>query len=171
MTKNSRLFAVNSTTCSTLLEELVAVFSRPIDIRQALVQHTQCPCRFVILATKNALYSRKLRDGHIYIANTRYQVHTRYTHACSVCGLFSWSMAAGLLAFSSRQFALTINQSWTFVRFTLFFLPKQASWAAYTARGAKRLYIYILRSIEYDVYVCCCCLLKKRIANTWYVCA
>ena len=28
-------------------------------------------------------------------------------------GLFSWSMAAGLLAFSSRQFALT-NQAWTF---------------------------------------------------------
>ena len=41
VTKNSRLFAVNSTTCSTLLKQLVAVFSPPIDIQQALVQHTQ----------------------------------------------------------------------------------------------------------------------------------
>ena len=40
VTKNSRLFAVTSTTCSTLLKELVhsliAVFSPPIDIKQAL---------------------------------------------------------------------------------------------------------------------------------------
>ena len=55
------------------------------------------------------------------------------------CGLFSWSMA-GLLAFSSRQFALTSNQKQTFVRFTLlFFLPEQAQRAAYAARGSKRL--------------------------------
>ena len=40
VTKNSRLFAVASTTCSTILK-LVAVFSPPIDIKQALVQHTQ----------------------------------------------------------------------------------------------------------------------------------
>ena len=42
VTKNSRLFAVTSTTCSTLLKLLliVAVFSPPIDIKQALVQHT-----------------------------------------------------------------------------------------------------------------------------------
>ena len=33
----------------------------------------------------------------------------RYTHVCGVCGLFSWSMAAGLLAFSSRQFALPVK--------------------------------------------------------------
>ena len=34
-------------------------------------------------------------------------------------GLFSWNMAGGLQAFSSRQFALNkpFNQSWTFVRF------------------------------------------------------
>ena len=51
VTKNSRLFAVTSTTRSTLL---FAVFFPPIDIPQALVHHTQCPCRFVILAA-NAL--------------------------------------------------------------------------------------------------------------------
>ena len=48
-------------------------------------------------------------------------------------------MAAGLLAFSSRQFALTIKHGLFFFRFTLFFLPKQTSRAAYAARGAKRL--------------------------------
>ena len=43
VTRNSRLFAVTSTTCSTLLKQLLvtAVFAPPIDIRQALVQHTQ----------------------------------------------------------------------------------------------------------------------------------
>ena len=41
-------------------------------------------------------------------------------------GLFSWRMVAGLLAFSSRQFALTIKHEPFFVLFTLFFLPKHA---------------------------------------------
>ena len=40
VTNNSRLFAVTSTTCSTLLKELVrslvAVFSPPVDIKHAL---------------------------------------------------------------------------------------------------------------------------------------
>ena len=65
----------------------------------------------------------------MYIANTtRYKVHTYagYTCACGVRRLFSWSMAARLLAFSSRQFALTIKHGPFFVRFTLFPLPDQA---------------------------------------------
>ena len=37
-----------------------------------------------------------------------------------------WSMAAGLLAFSSRQLALTIKHGPFFVHSTLFFLPEQA---------------------------------------------
>ena len=45
-------------------------------------------------------------------------------------GLFSWSMAAGLMAFASRQFAPTHNQSWTSVRFTYYvyfcFLSKRS---------------------------------------------
>ena len=49
VTKNSRLFTVTSTTCTTLL---LAVFFPPIDIQHALFQHTQCPWRFVMLATK-----------------------------------------------------------------------------------------------------------------------
>ena len=76
---------------------------------------SQCPCRFVILATKEALYYVTSFETDTYI-HRKYQykipeVHTtvhntRYTHACGVYGSFSWSMAAGLLAFSSRQFAL-----------------------------------------------------------------
>ena len=54
-------------------------------------------------------------------------------------------MAAGLLAFSSRQFALTIKHGLFFVRFTIFFLPEQANRVAYAARGAKRLVLRINR--------------------------
>ena len=95
------------------------VFFAPIDIQQALIiQDTQCSCRF-ILATK-ALQSSFEINIHIasQMQQDTYHIHTRYTHACGVCGLFSWSMAAGLLAFWSRQFALIYsvcyNQSWTF---------------------------------------------------------
>ena len=42
VTKNSRLFAVTSTTRSTLLKELVAVLSQPIDTsKHCKVPHTQ----------------------------------------------------------------------------------------------------------------------------------
>ena len=41
--------------------------------------------------------------------NKTTQVIRGTLHACSVCGLFAWSTAAGFLAFSSRQFALTIK--------------------------------------------------------------
>ena len=135
VTRNRRLFAVTSTTCSTLLKELVvvtAVFSPPIDIKQPPQSSTpsQCPCRFLILATKKALNSRKLRDiYYMYIANTtRYQVHTYavYSRVWRLGGLFSWSMGAGLVTFSTRQFAVTIHNGPFFVRFTLFFLPGQA---------------------------------------------
>ena len=47
VTKNSGLFAVTSTTCSTLLKELevvTAVFSPPIDIKQALQSSTPRRC-------------------------------------------------------------------------------------------------------------------------------
>ena len=78
VTRNSRLlnFAVASTACSTLLKELIvvtAVFSPPIDIKQALQSSapSQCPCRFVILATKEALYSHKFRNRHINILRSR----------------------------------------------------------------------------------------------------
>ena len=58
----------------------------PIDIQQALIEHTQCPCRFVILLIieTKALQSQASRQiykytrytSYIAIA-TRYQLHTR----------------------------------------------------------------------------------------------
>ena len=81
VTKNSRLFAVTSTTCSTLLKLVTAVFAPPVDIQEALVQHTQCPCRFVVLATK-ALYSHKLRDRHMYIHRKHMIPGTYAVYSC-----------------------------------------------------------------------------------------
>ena len=43
------------------------------------------------------------------IQNTRYIRGTGYILVRVASGLFSWSMVAGLLAFSSRQLSLTIN--------------------------------------------------------------
>ena len=114
----------------------------PIDIQQALIQHTQCPCRFVILATK-ALQSQASRQTYIYIASaTRYQVHTRYTHGVA-SGLFSWSMAARLLAFSSRQFALTINHGPLFASHYFSFLSKRSG---RRMPPAERSALYIIRT-------------------------
>ena len=56
--------------------------------------------------------------------------------ACGVCALLFWSMAAGLLAFSIRQFALTIKHGPSLRPLDAIF-PSSASVAA--ARGAKRL--------------------------------
>ena len=79
----------------------------PIDI-----QHTQCPCRFVILETK-ALWSQASSHMYIYyiyiILRSTSQVrqqdtgHIRSVPMHAASGLFSWSMA-----FLSRQFAPTI---------------------------------------------------------------
>ena len=49
-------------------------------------------------------YNRKYK-----ILPRTYKVHTRHAHASGGCGLFSWSMAAGLLAFSSCQFARSLS--------------------------------------------------------------
>ena len=143
VTYNSRLFAVTSTTYSTQL--LLCLL---IDIQQSLVQHTQSvsvPIRHP--SDKSSAWSQASRQTDIYMynANTTCQLRTtRYTHdmrVASVCGLFSWSMAAGFVSFSSRQFALTqyIKHGLFFFRFTVFFLPEQAQRGAYAARGAQRL--------------------------------
>ena len=77
-----RLFAVPSSTCSTLLLAVRVhdkLFFQPIDIQQALhtavvliVQQTRYPCRFVILATK-ALSSQASRKTYTSrIQDTRY---------------------------------------------------------------------------------------------------
>ena len=95
-----------------MLAVFLELFFPPIDTRQALIQHTQCPCRFVILATK-ALQSQATRQTYIYIANaTKYQVHTRYTHACGVWVVFLEHGGGALGIFKSP--VSTYKQAWTF---------------------------------------------------------
>ena len=73
VTKNSRLFAGTSTTCSTLLLAVCVCLEQrftPIDI-----QHIQCLCRFVILETRSSIvtsfetgiYTSQLQQGTRYI--------------------------------------------------------------------------------------------------------
>ena len=74
-------------------------------------RHPAHPVSVPIRHPRDELCSHHLRDRQIYIYTastaTRYQEHTPYTHACGVW--VSWSMATEFLAFSSRQFAHTIN--------------------------------------------------------------
>ena len=60
-------------------------------------------------------------------------------------GLFSWSMVAGLLAFSSRQCALTINHGPLSASHYFSFLSK---------RGAKRLVLIIHAPCLVCAYIC-----------------
>ena len=103
------------------------MFSPPIDIKEALVQHTQCPCRFVILAKKNALYSHKLRDRHIYMLRSIYYiyisriqdtrcVHTRYIHTSKYMrvasvGCFSGAWRRGSWHFQVASLDLSLFAS------------------------------------------------------------
>ena len=78
---------------STLvLAVCLKLFFPPIDTQQALliVQHTQCPCRFVILLiAAKALQSQASRQTYIYFANaSRYHVNKLYTHACGIWVVF-----------------------------------------------------------------------------------
>ena len=78
----------------------------PIDI-----QHTTHQVSVPIRHPRDKkLCSQKLRDRHTrtwQVQDTRYVHVNILMHVAS--RLFSWSTAAGLLAFSSRQFARTIN--------------------------------------------------------------
>ena len=116
-----------------------------------IVQHTQCPCRFVILliATKKAPYSHKLRGRHteytsIHIRkkDNRY-VHTYHVHGILMLvasvGCFPGAWRRGSWHFQVASLHLQSSTDLLFVRLTLIFLPEQALWAAYAARGAKRL--------------------------------
>ena len=111
----------NHTWSTPLLAVCLKLFFPSMDIQQALlvliVQHTQCPCRFIlpgtwyVLSRQKKLCSHQLQDRRIYTS----QIHNKIPGTCihkymhgilmrEASGLFSWSMAAGLLAFSSRQF-------------------------------------------------------------------
>ena len=86
VTKNSGPFTVTSTTCSTLL---LAVFFPPIDTQQALGQHTECPCRFVMLATKSSVVTSFETGICIHSKFSKIPgTYAVYTYACGVWVVF-----------------------------------------------------------------------------------
>ena len=105
-----------------------------IDIQQALVQHTQCPCRFVILATK-ALQSQASRQTYVYtsrIQDTRY-IQTYAVYSC-VWRLWVVSLEHGggaLGIFKSPVW--TYNQAWTFS------LPSSHYFSFLSKRSGRRM--------------------------------
>ena len=73
----------------------------------------------------SSLESQASFETYTLIANTTYQVHTRYTHVCGAWIVFMEHGGEARGIFKSSVFC-TYNRSWTFVRFTLFFLLEQA---------------------------------------------
>ena len=120
----------------------------PIDIQQALVQHAQCPCRFVILATK-ALYSQASRQVYIFASHIR-GILTRVAS-----GLFSWSAVAGLLAFSSRQYTPTINRGPLSASHCCSLLSKRSGRRMPPAERSALL-IHVVGHIALYQLACCC---------------
>ena len=106
VTKNCRLFAVASTTCSTLL--LLAVC---VETDFSTHHHPAHPVPVPIRHPRDSSSVAPNFETDIYTSQVQ-QPDTRYIRGILMyvaSGLFSWSMAAGLVAFSSRQFAPTIN--------------------------------------------------------------
>ena len=112
MTRNTQFFAAISTTCSTLQLSYVCVlitaFFHPSTSSTPSVRAGWSSWR-----ETRPLQSQPLKQTY---ALKLLQQCTRYVglpmHVCGVeaPGLFPWSMAMGLLAFLSSQFAPTINR-------------------------------------------------------------
>ena len=111
-----------------------------------IVKHARRPCRFVILATK-ALYSQASRQVDVYTSH----IHGILMRVAS--GLFSWSMVAGLLAFSSRQCALTINHGPLSASHYFPFLSKRSGRRMPPAERSA-LYNIHSRHLWYTVVLC-----------------
>ena len=152
VTKNRRLFAVPSTTCSTLYKQLLcsfAVFSHPIDIQQALVQHTQSvsvPIRHPIIATK-ALYSHKLRDRHII--HRKYKIPGTYIRGILMrvasVGCFPGAWRQGSWHFQVASLDLQSSVALSLSALHYFpFLSKRSGWRTPPAeRSALYIYAYM----------------------------
>ena len=150
MTRNSRPFAVTSTTCSTLLNELVvvtaAVFSPPIDTKQAL--HSSTPSQCVRddssssrLKKESSGYSQASRQTYIGITNTRYQVYTFAVYSMrDACGelwvvfLEHGGVALGILKLP----VCTNNQAWIFSLSVSHHFPSRASVAGGVCRPRSK---------------------------------
>ena len=137
VTENSRrLVAATSTTCSTLV---TAVFESPIDIQQALVQHTQSVSVPIRRPSDKNSVSHKLRDRHIvriYIVNTTTcQVHISYavySRVWRLCVVFLEHGGGALGIFKSP--VCTYNQAWTFLYPLHTVFPSSASAAGGVGR-------------------------------------
>ena len=160
VTKNSRHFAVASTTCSTLL---LAVFFPPADIRQALVQHTQCPCRFVMLATK-ALYVVTSFETGICLYrkyNIRPGTFAVYTNACGVWVAHLEYGCGALGIFKSPAF--THNQAWIFI-FPIHTISP--SWASVRVAGGVCRPRSEAPCMTYKIRECECCKQITKLPST-----
>ena len=93
------------------------VFSTHRHQASTTVQHTQCPCRFVILATKKALNDTSF-ETDLYI-HRKYQIPGRYIHTYAVCSCV-WRLWVVFLGHGGGALGIfkpsvcTYNQAWTF---------------------------------------------------------
>ena len=126
VTKNSRLFTVISTTCSTLL---LAVFFPPIGIQPSTSPAHPVPVPIRHASDKSSVVTSFETD--VCIHRKYNKVPGAYMRGIYLVlmrvasGLFSWSYGCGSLGIFKSP-AFTYNQSWPPVRFTLFSLPEQA---------------------------------------------
>ena len=129
------------------------VFSTHRHQASTTVKHTLsvCPCPFVILMTKESSeLSQASRQTYTCIANTRYQVHTCVRgilmHVASVgCFPRAWRRGSWHFQVTSLHQVLRSIMDLLFVRFTLFFLPEQASRSGRRMPPAERSDLYTLQ--------------------------
>ena len=115
VTKNSRLFAVTSTTCSTYYSSCCVFSTHRHQALQQSSTPSQCPRRFVILAQRKLCIGTSFEtETYIFNANTRYQVHTYAVYSCvwRLWVVFQEHGGGALGIFKSP--ICTYNQAWTF---------------------------------------------------------
>ena len=106
----------------------VAMFFPPIDVQQALVQHTQSmsvPIRHP--SDKTSIVTSF--ETNISIHRKRNKIpgtYTVYSRVWRLWGVFLEYGGGALGIFKSPVFALTSSMELLFVRFSLCFLPEQA---------------------------------------------
>ena len=122
------------------------LFFPPINI-----QHTQCLCRFVVLATK-ALLSQASRQTYIYIYTWQIQqlisthyLSTWYAHACCVRVVQMEQGGGALGIFKPPVCTYLYNQSRTFCQLhicTVYILPPWSKRSGRRMPPAKRSALY-----------------------------
>ena len=110
VTKNSRLFAVTSTTCSTLLLAVWLMFKTAFSTHRHPAHPMSMPIRHLI-NRQEALYSQASRQTYLYICIYNYKIPGTYAVYSRMWrpGCFPGAWRWGSWHFLSRQFAPTIN--------------------------------------------------------------